>query len=144
MRERFREPVFSASASWAESLLAPYSRPRGNNICLCLCARLMPVLKTSQVGPNSLFTYLKERVRCDLKRLKNRLLMQKAAVVNNTALLLAVTGGQMVSNVELAHVSSSSRAQFSFCFLTNSLCCDYEYVFPHRCLTSEKRAISID
>ena len=32
-----------------------------------------PVLRTSQVGPNSLFTYLKERVRCDLKRLKNRL-----------------------------------------------------------------------
>ena len=33
-----------------------------------------PVLKTSKVGPNSLFTYLKERVKCDLKRLKNRLL----------------------------------------------------------------------
>ena len=33
-----------------------------------------PVLKTSQVGPNSLFTYLKERARCDLKRLKNQLL----------------------------------------------------------------------
>ena len=32
-----------------------------------------PVLKTSLVGPNSLFTYLKERVRCDLERLKNRL-----------------------------------------------------------------------
>ena len=32
-----------------------------------------PVLKTSQVGPNSLFTLLKGRVWCDLKRLKNRL-----------------------------------------------------------------------
>ena len=32
-----------------------------------------PVLKTSSVGPNSLFKIRKERVRSDLKRLKNRL-----------------------------------------------------------------------
>ena len=32
-----------------------------------------PVLKTFSVGPNSLFTLLRERVRTDLKRLKNRL-----------------------------------------------------------------------
>ena len=30
-----------------------------------------PVLKTFQVGPSSIFTQLKERVRRDLKRLKN-------------------------------------------------------------------------
>ena len=36
--------------------------------------QLKPVLKTLQVGPNSLFTLLKERARSDLKRLKNQLL----------------------------------------------------------------------
>ena len=40
------------------------------NLYVCLNLKLVP--KTSQVGPNSHFTYLKERVRCDLKRLKNR------------------------------------------------------------------------
>ena len=30
-------------------------------------------LRRLRVGPSSLFAYLKERVRCDLKRLKNQL-----------------------------------------------------------------------
>ena len=36
-------------------------------------------LKTSSVGPNSFFTLRKERVRCDLKRLKNRLLIRRTS-----------------------------------------------------------------
>ena len=40
-------------------------------------ANQKPVLKTSLVAPNSLLTWLKERVKCDIKRLKNRLLRWK-------------------------------------------------------------------
>ena len=36
---------------------------------------LTPVLKPVKVAPTSLLTFFKERIRCDLKRLKNRLLV---------------------------------------------------------------------
>ena len=57
-------------------------------------ATLKPVLKTSQVGPNSLFTYLKERVRCDLKRLKNRLLIRTCRDNSNQGARVSLSDGQ--------------------------------------------------
>ena len=72
------QPPPTTYSYWPDLCDPPQARPSAaaaaHSTAIPWQAQKKSVLETFWVGPNSLFTMLKVRVRCDSRRLKNRLL----------------------------------------------------------------------